>query len=71
MTKNSFLLELIACSTCAENIKTTLADTEGVGPVTVTVESSKVDVEFDQAKINANEIKAIIDNLGYEVISVL
>ncbi|WP_066304581.1 heavy-metal-associated domain-containing protein [Bacillus sp. FJAT-29814] len=68
MKKAVFQLETLTCPSCIKKIETMLNKTEGVQFAKVLFNTSKVKMEFDEAQINANQLKDKIQNLGYEVL---
>lgn len=69
MTKAEFQLEPLACPSCIKKIESTLNKTEGVYTAKVLFNSSKVKTEFDESKIDAEQLKKVIIKLGYPVLS--
>lgn len=69
MTKAVYQLEALTCPSCIKKIEGTLNKTEGVGSAKVLFNSSKVKAEFDDSKIKAEQLKGIIQKLGYQVLS--
>ncbi|WP_342388209.1 heavy-metal-associated domain-containing protein [Salinicoccus bachuensis] len=62
--------ETFTCPSCIKKIEGNLNRAEGVDAVKVLFNSSKVKVEHDENRIDPEEIKDIIEKLGYEVHSV-
>ncbi|MEK7562314.1 MAG: heavy metal-associated domain-containing protein [Patescibacteria group bacterium] len=54
------------CNSCAKIIETTLEEKEGVSSISVNYDSKKAFLEFDEQKINFDEIKSEIETLGYK-----
>jgi copper chaperone CopZ len=69
MTRAEFQLETLTCPSCIKKIEATMNKTEGVEAVKVLFNSSKVKVEFDDSKTNADKLEEIIGKLGYPVLS--
>ncbi|HHY81690.1 MAG TPA: heavy-metal-associated domain-containing protein [Clostridiales bacterium] len=69
MTKAEFRLETLTCPACVSKIDTAVSNLEGVQSVKVLFNSSKVKVEFDNTKIDAEKIENTIKKLGYPVLS--
>ncbi|MGM8216417.1 heavy-metal-associated domain-containing protein [Bacillaceae bacterium W0354] len=67
MKKAVFQLEPLTCPSCIKKIETTLNKTNGIQSATVLFNSSKVRTEFDEEKIEAQNIEETITKLGYEV----
>ncbi len=70
MVKTTLQLEQITCPTCVKKIEGALARTEGVEKAKVSFTTSKVKAEFDESKVKADDIKQVIEKLGFEVISI-
>lgn len=70
MKNVSFQLEQLTCPSCIRKIENTLNKTAGVEKAAVLFNSSKVKAQYDEAKIDAEQIEKVIRNLGYPVLSV-
>lgn len=57
------------CASCALNIENTLKSTEGVNSASVNFASEKVNIEYDESKINESALTSAIENLGFSVIN--
>lgn len=69
MKKAVFQLETVTCPSCIKKIEVALNKTAGVALAKVLFNSSKVKIEFDEAKVQGKDLEEIIKNLGYEVLS--
>ena len=67
MTKAIFQLEPLTCPSCVKKIETALTKTEGVTEARVLFNSGKVKTEFNEAVIEAEGLRTIIQKLGYPV----
>lgn len=69
MKKATIQLEALTCPSCIQKINNAVKSLEGVDKESVNIlfNSSKVKLNFDDAKISANEIENAITALGYEV----
>lgn len=56
------------CASCAKIIEATLEEKEGVSSISVDYDSKKAFLEFDEKKINLDEIKSEIETLGYSAV---
>lgn len=54
------------CGGCEMNVKMALSEKEGVKKVKANYKKGIVEIEFDESKINLNEIKKLIKETGYE-----
>ncbi|KIH70828.1 heavy metal-binding protein [Salinicoccus roseus] len=70
MMKTNLKTETFTCPSCIKKIEGTLNRSDGVDTAKVLFNSSKVKVEHDENKISPDEIRGLIEKLGYEVESV-
>lgn len=68
MMKAIYELEPLTCPSCVKKIETALDRTDGVEATKVLFNSSKVRVEFDDEKTNAETLAEVIEGLGYPVL---
>lgn len=59
----------ITCASCVRKIETVLNKTNGVTEATVNFATEKVTIEYNNDKLNLDEIKKIIKSIGYELIT--
>ena len=64
-----FQLETLTCPTCITKIEGVLNKEPGVEKAKVLFNSSKVKVEYDEEKVSADKLAAVIEKVGYPVIS--
>ncbi len=64
-----FQLETLTCPSCINKIESVLSKSNGVEDAKVMFNSSKVKVDFDSAKTDAESLAGIIQKLGYPVLS--
>jgi copper chaperone CopZ len=69
MTTAVFQLEPLTCPSCIKKIETTLNKKAGVESVKVLFNIGKVKTQFDESKVDANNIEETIKKLGYMVLS--
>ena len=69
MTKVTYRLEPVTGPSCVLKIEGTLEKTSGVETAKVLFNSSKVKTEIDETKVKPEDVKRIIEKLGYDVIS--
>jgi len=62
-------LEPLTCPSCIKKIETKLGKMKGVDEARVMFNSSKVKATIDEGKISQDEIKEIIEKLGYPVVA--
>ncbi|MHB8097929.1 MAG: heavy-metal-associated domain-containing protein [Erysipelotrichaceae bacterium] len=70
MQKAVIQLDTLTCPSCALKIEGAIKSLEGINKESVSVlfNSSKVKVEFDESKVNADQIGYAITKLGYDVL---
>jgi copper chaperone CopZ len=68
MTTKTYQLETVSCPSCIAKIEGMLRKTEGVAESRVSFATSKVKVNFDEAKIGSDQIRERIVRLGYAVL---
>ncbi|NMB33561.1 MAG: heavy-metal-associated domain-containing protein [Clostridium sp.] len=70
MQKATIQLETLACPSCMQKIQNSVKALEGVDKesLTVSFNSSKVKVNYDDEKTSIKDIENAINKLGYEVI---
>ncbi|MFB4169625.1 heavy-metal-associated domain-containing protein [Virgibacillus sp. JSM 102003] len=64
-----FQLEPLTCPSCIKKIEGKVGKMEGVEEAKVMFNSSKVKTTFDQNKVTSEELRTIIEKLGYPVVS--
>lgn len=69
MRTAEFQLEPLTCPTCVKKIEGALAKLDGVEESRVLFNSSKVKLKLDESKVQAEDVKARIEKLGYDVLS--
>lgn len=57
----------ISCGHCKKTIEGDLSERAGVTSVLVTPETKTIAVSFDETVIGEDELKAIIEELGYDL----
>lgn len=69
MQKATIQLETLTCPSCLQKIDKAVKSLDGVEKESVNVmfNSSKVKLDFDNAKVSIDKIEKAITSLGYEV----
>jgi len=69
MKKATIQLETLTCPSCMQKIENAVKSLDGVERDTLSVSfnSSKVKLDFDDEKISIKDIENAINKLGYEV----
>lgn len=57
----------MSCGHCVNSIESNVGELNGVKSVKVHLDTSKVDLEFDESLVSLEEIKNEIEEQGYEV----
>lgn len=57
----------MTCINCKSKIENALVSLDGIKKVDVSWEKGRADIEYDEEKINLNEIQEIIESLDYKV----
>lgn len=70
MEKVVIQIQGMHCTSCAFDIDGELEDTDGVKESNTHYAKSKTEVEYDPKKISLQEIKEIIEKIGYKVLEV-
>ena len=70
MTKIVIKLEELVCPMCATKIETALKKQKGITDVSVLYNSSKANVSFDENITTKEKITEVINNVGYDIISI-
>lgn len=70
MQKAVMQLETLTCPTCIKKIEGALGKVTGVDEVKVLFNASKAKVAYDDQQVTAAQLKATVEQLGYEVLTV-
>ncbi|MGG3888049.1 copper chaperone CopZ [Metabacillus fastidiosus] len=57
----------MSCGHCVKAIEGAVGKLDGISSVEVHLETGKVDVVYDEVKVNPEAIKEVIDDQGYDV----
>jgi copper chaperone len=68
MEKTTLKVEGMSCGHCVKAIESHVGELDGVSLVKVNLDEGKVDVEYDNSKVNLDKIKETIDDQGYDVV---
>ncbi|MFO7296686.1 MAG: heavy-metal-associated domain-containing protein [Clostridia bacterium] len=68
MTTKNYQLETLTCPSCMAKIENALRRTKGVESVEVLFNSSRVKVTFDELVVSSDDVKRVIEGLGYRVL---
>lgn len=67
MKKITLEVQGMSCGHCVNSIEGSVGNLNGVKSVKVHLDTSKVDVEFDEGIVSLEEIKNEIEEQGYDV----
>lgn len=67
MTQTTLIVPGISCAHCKQSIEDAVGNVAGVESVTVDIEPRAVHLVFDDQAVELVEIKAAIEDAGYEV----
>lgn len=70
MTTIRFQLEVLTCPSCINKIESVLQKEQGVESAKVLFNSSKVRVNYNEELTNPEKLAALIEKLGYPIISI-
>ncbi len=66
MTKKFYNIEGMHCGACSTGIEMFLSNTEGVKSAKVSYEAKKAEVEYDENKLNDEDIIKTIEEAGFK-----
>ncbi len=69
MTTVKFQLEPLTCPSCIKKIEGKVGKMNGVEQVKVLFNSSKVKAVYDENTVSSDELKTVIEKLGYPVLA--
>lgn len=59
----------MTCGHCKMAVTNALEELDGVKSVEVSVEEGKASVEYDDAKVNVDQMKGAVEEQGYDVVA--
>lgn len=68
MITKTYQLDTLTCPSCTMKIEGALKKTKGVKDVEVLFNSSRTKVNFDENIVDSEDIKFIIEKLGFKVL---
>lgn len=66
MIKKFYNIEGMHCGACATGIEMFLANTEGVSSAKVSFEEKKAEVEYDENKVNDEQVIKAVEEAGFK-----
>ncbi|MFD1065461.1 copper chaperone CopZ [Oceanobacillus locisalsi] len=67
MTSKTLDVQGMSCGHCVQTIEGNVGELNGVTSVKVHLDNGKVDVSFDEGKIDLKKITEVIEDQGYDV----
>jgi Cu+-exporting ATPase len=58
----------MTCAACAQRIEKTVKKLSGIGQASVNLASEKLFVEYDEHSLSVEEIKQVVEKIGYEAV---
>lgn len=69
MEKITLTVKGMTCMGCVRSVKNVLEPMAGVSGVEITLDGGAVAIEFDAAQVQVEQLKAAINDAGYEVVA--
>lgn len=69
MAQTQLHVKGMTCGHCKMAVTNALEELDGVKSAEVSVENGKADVEYDDAKVNLNQMKEAVEEQGYDVVA--
>ncbi|MDI6600535.1 MAG: copper chaperone CopZ [Thermoanaerobacteraceae bacterium] len=69
MKKITVNVKGMTCNHCKMHVENAIKSLNGVSDVKVSLEEGKADITYDPAKVTLDDIKAVVDDAGYEVVA--
>ncbi|MBP1950146.1 copper chaperone CopZ [Virgibacillus litoralis] len=67
--QTTFDVKGMTCGHCESSVKSALKELDGITGVDVNLGSGKVDVTYDDAKMNVAVMREAIEEQGYDVVA--
>ncbi|WP_373894820.1 copper chaperone CopZ [Virgibacillus natechei] len=67
MEQKTLDVQGMSCGHCKMSVEGALNELDGVSAAEVNLESGKVDVTFDESKVNVDAMKEAVEDQGYDV----
>lgn len=69
MEKMTVKVNGMTCDHCKMHVENAISSLGGVSEVKVSLEEGKADITYDPEKVTLDDIKAAVDDAGYEVVA--
>jgi copper chaperone len=66
METTTIKVDGMSCGGCVKSVTGVLTALDGVAKAEVSLEQKQAVVEFDAAKVNRDQLKAVIEDAGFE-----
>jgi copper chaperone CopZ len=66
--KAAYLVEGMTCSGCERTVQKVITSLQGVASARADLQTSTVSVEYDPEKVNIDQIKSAVNNVGYKFV---
>lgn len=67
MKKETYEVEGMTCASCVQAVEKTTQKLDGVKEVSVNLTTEKMTILYDENKVNFNQVKEAITNIGYNI----
>ncbi|WP_066175732.1 copper chaperone CopZ [Bacillus marinisedimentorum] len=67
MTTKTLDVKGMTCGHCEKAVKNALLEIDGIASVEVSLDTGKVDVQFEDGKVTDAQMKEAIEDQGYDV----
>ncbi|HLR51458.1 MAG TPA: copper chaperone CopZ [Candidatus Avamphibacillus sp.] len=57
----------MSCAHCKSSVEGALGELDGVSSIDVNLDTGKVDVKYDEAKVSAGAMREAVEDQGYDV----
>ncbi|RYL93020.1 copper chaperone CopZ [Sporolactobacillus sp. THM7-4] len=68
MAERTLEVKGMSCGHCKMAVSGALKNLEGVSDVSVDLKTGKVDVNYDDSKVNFDQMKEAVEDQGYDVV---
>ena len=69
MTTQNFTIQGMNCASCSANVEKALSNLEGVRSASVNLTTENAQVEYDEGKLQVEDLKEVVDKAGYTLIT--
>ncbi len=67
MVEKTYKVSGMSCNHCVTHVKNAVEELEGVKSCSVDLKSESMKVSFDEGKVNFGDMKAAVEEAGYEL----